>query len=141
MAIILGLNTHHAGASAALLIDGQPAAAIAEERLNRIKYYAAFPKQSIQEVMRIAGIKFRDIDYVAVGRDPSVHRAKKLEYLLRNPRNIPNLLKIRSARMVLDDMRQLLIAECGANFGSARVRHGEFVLFWIITDQRKDQAI
>src|SRR5215213_6881903 len=98
MTIILGLNTHHAGASAALLIDGQPVAAIAEERLNRIKYYAAFPKQSIKEVMRIAGISFRDIEYVAVGRDPAVHRGKKLEYLLKNPKNTLNLLKIGSAR-------------------------------------------
>ena len=37
---ILGINAYHAGSSATLLIDGEPVVAIAEERLNRIKYYA-----------------------------------------------------------------------------------------------------
>ena len=36
MSIILGINAFHAGAST-LLIDGEPVAAIAEERLNRVK--------------------------------------------------------------------------------------------------------
>lgn len=120
MAIILGLNTHHAGSSAALLIDGQPIAAIAEERLNRIKYYAGFPKQSILEVMRIAGVTFRDIDYVAIGRDASANRDKKVEYLLKNPTRLLNLLKIKSARSVLDDIRTLLITECGATAADLR---------------------
>ena len=41
MSVILGLNAFHAGAAAAVVIDGTPVAAIAEERLNRVKYYRA----------------------------------------------------------------------------------------------------
>ncbi|MBK8032145.1 MAG: hypothetical protein IPK17_22235 [Chloroflexi bacterium] len=78
MAVILGVNTHHAGSSAALVINGKPVAAIAEERLNRIKYYAGFPTLSILKVMEIGGVTFKDIDYVAIGRDPSTNTAKKL---------------------------------------------------------------
>ncbi len=40
---ILGLNAFHGDASAALLVDGQLAFAIEEERLNRIKHWAGFP--------------------------------------------------------------------------------------------------
>lgn len=122
MAVILGINTHHAGSSATLLIDGLPVSAIAEERLNRIKYYAGFPSMSITEVMRMGGVTFRDIDYVAIGRDTNANRAKQAEYLLKNPTKLLNLLKIRSARVVLDDVRQLLISECGANPSDLRFK-------------------
>lgn len=122
MAVILGLNTHHAGSSAALLIDGLAVAAIAEERLNRLKYYAGFPAKSIQQVMRMGGITFKDIDYIAVGRDPAANRAQKIQYLLKNPARLFNLLKIRSARSDLRDLRSLLISECGADPGQLRFK-------------------
>lgn len=115
MATILGINTHHAGSSAALLVDGLPIAAIAEERLNRIKYYAGFPSRSILEVMLIGGVTFRDIDYVAIGRDALANRNKKVEYLVKNPTRLLNLIKIRAARSALDDIKTLLTSECGAN--------------------------
>lgn len=115
MAVILGINTHHAGSSAALVIDGIPVAAIAEERLNRIKYYAAFPRLSILRVMEMAGVQFKDIDYVAVGRDASANLNKKLEYVLRNPTKLLNLARIRAARTALGDIKMLLVDECGAN--------------------------
>src|SRR5262245_50725912 len=67
MSVILGLNAFHAGAAAAVLIDGQVVAAIPEERLNRVKYYARFPALSIQKCLQMAGVAFKDIDYVAVG--------------------------------------------------------------------------
>lgn len=56
MSAILGINARHAGASAALVIDGKPVLAIAEERLNRIKYYADFPTLAIQCCLDAAGI-------------------------------------------------------------------------------------
>jgi carbamoyltransferase len=115
MAVILGINTHHAGASAALVVDGQPVAAIAEERLTRIKYYAKFPAQAVQQVLHDAGLTFRDVDYVAVGRDDSANRLQKAEYILKNPGKLLSLLKIRSERTELDDMQTLLVRECGAD--------------------------
>ncbi len=114
MAVILGINTHHAGSSAALVIDGQPVAVIGEERLNRIKYYAGFPTLSILKVLEIGGVTFKDIDYVAIGRDPSTNTAKKLEFVVRNPTKLLNLLKIRAAREALGDLKTLLVEECGA---------------------------
>ena len=115
MAIILGINTHHAGSSAALVIDGIPVAAIGEERLNRIKYYAGFPSLSILKVLEIGNVTFKDIDYVAIGRDASANVTKKLEYVLRNPSKLLNLLKIRGAREALGDLKTLFVEDCGAN--------------------------
>jgi len=120
MSVVLGINAFHAAASAALLVDGQPVAAIAEERLNRVKYYAGFPKHAILECLRIAGVGFRDIDAVAIGRDPSANRVKKMEYTLSHPTKLLNLLKVRSSRARLDDLKALLAEECGANAADLR---------------------
>ena len=43
-------------------------AAIAEERLNRIKGAGGFPEQSIAEVLRIAGVERRDVDVLVCTR-------------------------------------------------------------------------
>jgi carbamoyltransferase len=120
MSVILGINTFHAGASAALVIDGTPVVAIAEERLNRVKYYAKFPKLAIARCLQIAGLQFRDIDAVALGRDPSANLGTKLEYTLRNPSKILNLLKIKAARRGMDGVKTLMARECEVDPGELR---------------------
>ena len=77
------------------MVDGEPIAAIAEERLNRVKYFAGFPKLSILRCLEVAGLSFSDIDAVAVGRDSSANLSKKLEFAVRNPSSLLNLAKIR----------------------------------------------
>ncbi|HEV7764276.1 MAG TPA: carbamoyltransferase C-terminal domain-containing protein [Thermoanaerobaculia bacterium] len=120
MSVILGINAFHASASAAIIVDGVPVAAIAEERLNRIKYYAGFPKLAVLACMKEAGVGFKDIDAVAIGRDPSANRAKKMEYTLLHPTKIVNLMKTRSSRSQLDDLRTLFVKHCGANADDLR---------------------
>lgn len=120
MSVILGLNAFHAGAAAAVLIDGQVVAAIPEERLNRVKYYARFPSLAIQRCLQMAGVSFRDIDYVAIGREPAANRGKKIEYVLRNPSKLMNLMKIKSSRSDLDDIKRLIADECGAPYDHLR---------------------
>ena len=115
MSIILGINAFHAGAAAALVIDGQPVVAIAEERLNRVKYHAGFPKHSIRLCLDYAGLKFTDIDEVAIGRDKSANRIQKLAYIARNPGKLLNLAKLGSSRSALDDVKGLIAAHCGVS--------------------------
>ncbi|MGH8612426.1 MAG: carbamoyltransferase family protein [Gammaproteobacteria bacterium] len=115
MSVILGINAYHAGAAAAILVDGRPVAAVAEERLNRVKYYALFPRLSVLRCLEMAGLKFRDIDAVAVGREPLANRGKKIEYMLKNPTKLINLMKIKAARSRLDDVRALIAHECEAD--------------------------
>lgn len=112
MSVILGINTNHAGASAAIIVDGIPVAAIAEERLNRVKYFAGFPKLAILKCLEIAGVGFSEIDHVAVGRDTSANLHKKLEFAVRNPSKLLNLAKIRSKSKTFDNIKTLIAAEC-----------------------------
>ena len=115
MAVILGINAFHAGAAAALLIDGEPVAAIPEERLNRVKYYAGFPKLAIARCLEMAGLDYSEIDAVSVGRKPSANLAAKVGYTFRNIQSLPNLLKIRGSRTALNDFKGLISSECGVD--------------------------
>jgi carbamoyltransferase len=120
MSVILGINTFHAGSAAAILVDGIPVAAIAEERLNRVKYYAGFPRLAIEKCLEMAGIDFPDIDAVAVGRDSSANLHKKLEYALKHPSRLLQLAKIRQKSKGFDDLRSLIAHECGVEEGSLK---------------------
>jgi carbamoyltransferase len=120
VSVILGINAFHASASAAIIVDGVPVAAIAEERLNRIKYYAGFPKLAVLACLKEAGVGFKDIDAVAIGRDPSANRARKMEYTLLHPTKIVNLMKQRTSRSQLDDLKTLFVKHCGANADDLR---------------------
>ncbi|WP_405138379.1 carbamoyltransferase [Nocardia sp. NBC_01388] len=55
---------HDAGA--ALLVDGQLVAAVEEERLNREKKTTAFPINSVTWCLDQAGLRFSDIDLIAI---------------------------------------------------------------------------
>ncbi len=128
MSTILGINTFHAGSSAAVVVDGIPIAAIAEERLNRTKYFAGFPKLAILKCLEIASLKFSDIDAVAVGRDSSANLHKKLEFAIKNPSRLLNLAKIRQKSKGFDDLKTMIAKECGVEeailrFDSYNVEH------------------
>jgi carbamoyltransferase len=125
VSIILGINTLHAGSSAALIVDGVPVAAIAEERLNRVKYYANFPALAVRKCLDMAGLQFRDIDHVAVGRDSAANRTKKVEYALRNPSKLLNLLKIKAARQSMDSIRSIIARECEVDASELRFQSHE----------------
>jgi carbamoyltransferase len=82
---ILGINAYHGNASAAIVCDGRLVAAVEEERFNRVKYAAGFPALAIQYCLKTAGITLREIDHVAVPRNPYARVATKLFYALRMP--------------------------------------------------------
>jgi carbamoyltransferase len=115
MSVILGINAFHAGASAAVLVDGMPVVAIAEERLNRVKYFGGFPKLAILRCLDIAGLTFADIDHVAVGRDSLANLQKKLEFALKHPGKLLNLAKIRKKSKTFDDLKAAIASECGVD--------------------------
>lgn len=84
---ILGINAHHADASAALFKDGVMIAATEEERFTRVKHWAGFPVMAIQFCLGEAGITINQVDYIAIGRDPGAKFGRKLAYLLKHPGN------------------------------------------------------
>src|SRR5271154_450176 len=82
---ILGINAYHGNASAAIVCDGRLVAAGEEERFNRVKYAAGFPALAIQYCLKAAGLKFNEIDHVAVPRNPYARMATKIFYAMRMP--------------------------------------------------------
>ena len=82
---ILGINAYHGNASAAIACDGRLVAAVEEERFNRVKYAAGFPAQAIRYCLKEAGLELKDIDHVAVPRNPYARLGTKLFYAIRMP--------------------------------------------------------
>src|SRR5579863_1720233 len=60
--------------AAALVVDGVPVAAVAEERLNRHKHSACFPAGAIHACLAQAGLAIEDIDEIAHGFDYAPYR-------------------------------------------------------------------
>ena len=92
---ILGVNAFHADAAAVLLRDGDVVAAIAEERLNRVKHFAGFPELAIRRVLAIGGIGIDDVDHLAIGRDGRANLRQKAAFALRNLTRIGRLARQR----------------------------------------------
>jgi len=76
---ILGIGGLIHNASAALVVDGQLAAAVEEERFHRIKHigffgyagaYSGLPWKSIEYCLKEAGLKWKDIDEVGYFFNP-----------------------------------------------------------------------
>ncbi|HWZ83121.1 MAG TPA: carbamoyltransferase C-terminal domain-containing protein [Terriglobales bacterium] len=106
--LILGLNMFHADASAAILVDGKLAFAVAEERLNRHKHYGGFPSMAVKACLDAVGAKISDVAHVAVGQDSDAHLAKKVQYALANPAKVLNFIKMRQRKEAMRDVRSLL---------------------------------
>ena len=82
---ILGINAYHGNASAAIIADGRLVAAVEEERFNRVKYAAGFPAAAIRYCLDAAGITLREVDHIAIPRNPWARLGTKLLYALRMP--------------------------------------------------------
>src|SRR6516225_2260670 len=94
---ILGLNSFHADASAVLLRDGELVAAVAEERLNRVKHFAGLPVQAIREVLDLAGIGLADVDHIGINKDNRANLLSKLTFALTNLTRITKMARQRLA--------------------------------------------
>ena len=125
--LILGLNMFHADASAAIVQDGEVLFAIAEERLNRIKHYAGFPKLAIQACLDAAGTKITDIDHIAVGQDSDANLSEKIRYAFANPAKLLNFVRLRRRKQQMRDIRELIAQslECDTQSLSFKVHHLE----------------
>ena len=103
--LILGVNAYHGDAAAALLVDGELVAAAEEERFNRIKHWAGYPRQAIQYCLEVAGARPEDLDHIAIGRDPHAHFRDKVIFSLTQRPNLSfitdrfkNMLSVRDPK-------------------------------------------
>lgn len=122
---ILGINAYHGDASAALVVDGRLVAAVEEERFNRVKHSAGFPSEAIRACLKLAGLRAKEIDHVAIARDPRARLIHKAFYAVRAPRlawdRIGALAKFASVKNVLCDSLGIGPGELKAQFH--RVEH------------------
>lgn len=100
---ILGIHCGH-DATAALIKDNDIIAVIQEERKSRIKHQNGFPKLAVKEVLDIAGITAKDIDYIAIaGNDRRMQSVRELIWALRGRRFYSYLGMWRRIKTVIAD--------------------------------------
>ena len=106
--IILGINAFHADSSACLIKNGVIVAAIEEERLTRVKHWAGFPELSIRACMKASGIRFSEIDKIALNRDKNVHKSEKILYAIKNRPKLNNVFNRLKSRKNISDIPLLI---------------------------------
>jgi len=135
---VLILSLHHGphDSSAALFDDYSVLAAVAEERMNRVKGSGGFPEQSLAEVLRVAGVERRDIDVVVCSRTYFLRRYythwRPREKLRENLRRWAGREKLREMSVVLgkDPSRSALDVFDSAGFvADLGLRPGTRVFF------------
>jgi carbamoyltransferase len=115
MSIILGINAYHGDSSAAIVRDGKLLAAVEEERFRRIKHWAGLPTESMNYCLQVAGVKFADLEHIAINLNPKVNNARRLLHILRH-RPDPRLILARLAKRgktksVRDDIAAAFVGE------------------------------
>ncbi|MDH3590628.1 MAG: hypothetical protein OER88_02025, partial [Planctomycetota bacterium] len=89
---VLGINAYSHDAGAALVLDGRVVFAAEQERYDRIKHSAAFPRDAIRAALGFAGIEPGDVDAVAFCWSRGMARWRKAAYVAaRLPRSLPFL--------------------------------------------------
>lgn len=68
--IVLGISEAH-DAHACIMIDGKVIAAVAEERLTKLKCDSRYPRKAIESVLKISGVTPEQIDCVAFASNSS----------------------------------------------------------------------
>lgn len=106
--IVLGINAYHGDASAAILVDGELRAAVEEERFERVKHWAGFPKRSVEYCLESIGARIEDVDHIAIGRNTRAHLLDKILYVMKKRPSVDfikdraqNMLKVRNPKTAL----------------------------------------
>ncbi len=90
--VVLGVNAYSHDSGAALFVDGRLCFAAEEERYDRQKHSAAFPRGAIAAALRHAGLRPDDVQVVAFPWRRDMARLRKALYVLcRLPRSLPFL--------------------------------------------------
>jgi carbamoyltransferase len=114
---ILGLSAFYHDSAAALVMDGDIVAAAQEERFTRKKHDSAFPRHALGFCLDQAGVKLRDVDYVAFYDKPFLKFERLLEtYLAFAPRGFQSFRmalpvwlkeKLFQKQLLRDELREL----------------------------------
>jgi len=107
--IILGLNAYHGDSSACIVADGMLVAAVEEERFTRVKHWAGLPVRAIRYCLKEAGVSIREVDHIAINRDPRANLLKKALFAFSNRPSLGAVAaRLRNAAKV-NDIRDELV--------------------------------
>jgi len=86
---ILGIGGYSHDSAAALMVDGVLAAAVAEERLTRVKHQGGVPHKAVAYCLEAVGLSPDDIDHIGCYMRPGLRIGRRLPYrltqMLRSP--------------------------------------------------------
>ena len=114
---ILGLSFFYHDSAVCLLIDGVPAAMAEEERFSRKKHDSGFPSLAIDFVLREAGLKASDIDWVIFYEKPFLKFERIIKTALETFPFAPAVFRESIKHLFLDKLwiRQLIAGEIEIN--------------------------
>ena len=81
--IVLGLNAFGHDAAAVLLVDGEIVFASSQERFDRVRHSAAYPREAAAAALAAAGLVPGDVDAIAFPWTRSMARGRKAWHVLR----------------------------------------------------------
>lgn len=91
---ILGIKYMSHDTAAAIMADGKLVAACEQERYSLDKHSKLFPKDAIQDCLRMAGVTLDDVDMIAFGGDPKASLTKTyLETAIKDYRRVGMLIE------------------------------------------------
>ncbi len=94
MTAILGISAFYHDSAAALVVDGEIAAAAQEERFTRVKHDSGFPQNAIDYCLQEGGLIPEDLDYVGFYDKPFLKFERILEtYLTFAPIGLRSFLR------------------------------------------------
>jgi len=123
--LVLGINAYHGDSSAAILRDGQLIAAVEEERFRRIKHWAGLPTQSMQYCLDEAGVKFSDLEHIAINLDPKVNNLRRLLFILRTRPSLKLIFERLKKRGQTKSVQQSIAEAFPGQTMKAQVHHIE----------------
>jgi carbamoyltransferase len=88
----LGLNAFHGDSSACIYRDNELLVATEEERIRRIKHWAGLPSEAVRFCLDEAGITLKEVDVIAVSRDPQAKLVQKAWYAIRKGVKLSSIL-------------------------------------------------
>ena len=123
--IVLGINAYHGDSSAAIIRDGKLIAAVEEERFRRIKHWAGLPVLSMQYCLKEAGLRFGDLEHLAINLNPKVNNLRRLLFILRNRPDLKLIFERLRKRAQTKSVRDSIAEAFPGETMTAQVHHIE----------------
>jgi len=78
--VILGIGGYSHDSAAALVVDGELVAAVAEERLSRVKHAGGVPTRAVEYCLGSVGLGREDVDHIGCYMRPGLRLGRRLAY-------------------------------------------------------------